>query len=59
MMIIPTREDEGAATLKKLKRKLENSGGKAPDFLLVITPTGYVHKRDDGVYVFPVGCLRY
>ncbi len=57
--ISPTREDEGASTLRRLKRKLENSGGKGPDFLLVITATGYAHKRDDGVYVVPVGCLRY
>ncbi len=57
--ISQTREDEGASTLKRLKRKLENSGEKAPDFLLVITATGYAHKREDGVYVVPIGCLRY
>ncbi len=57
--ISQTREDEGAFTLKKLKNKLEREGRKGPDFLLVITATGYAHKRDDGVFVVPIGCLRY
>lgn len=57
--ISQTREDEGAATLKKLKKKIEKTGMKAPSFLLVITATGYAHRREDGVYVVPIGCLKY
>ncbi len=53
------REDEGAATLKKLGKKIEASGMKAPSFLLVITATGHAHRREDGVYVIPIGCLKY
>ncbi len=59
MKISQTREDEGASSLKRLKKKLERDGGKGPDFLLVIAATGYAHKREDGVYVVPIDCLRY
>lgn len=57
--ISQAREDEGAATLKKLKKKIERAGMKSPSFLLVITATGYAHRREDGVYVVPIGCLKY
>lgn len=53
------REEEGAATLKKLRKKIETAGMKSPEFLLVITATGYAHRREDGVYVVPIGCLKY
>lgn len=30
-----------------------------PSFLMVLTATGkYAYKREDGVYVVPVGCLK-
>ena len=54
-----TREEEGATTLKALKTKIEKAGNKAPAFLMVITATGFAHKRDDGVFVVPIGCLKY
>jgi len=25
---------------------------------MVITATGFAHKREDGVFVVPIGCLR-
>ncbi len=31
---------------------------RLPDLKLVITATEYGYKRDDGVYVIPIGCLR-
>ena len=52
------REDEGAATLKALERKIERNGMKKPDFLMIITGTGYAHRRSDGVLCVPVGCLK-
>ena len=54
-----TREEEGATTLKALKTKIEKAGNKAPAFLMVITATGFAHKRNDGVFVVPIGCLKY
>ena len=32
---------------------------KKPSFMMVLTATGnYAYKRDDDVYVIPVGCLK-
>ena len=31
---------------------------RTPDLKLVITGTEYSYKREDGVYVIPVGCLK-
>lgn len=31
---------------------------RLPDLKLVITGTQYGYKRDDGVYVVPIGCLK-
>jgi predicted AAA+ superfamily ATPase len=50
--------DEGAESLKKLAEKIDKDSMNAPSFLAVITGTGYAYKRDDGVYVIPIGCLR-
>ena len=31
---------------------------RLPDLKLVITATKYGYKREDGVYVIPIGCLK-
>lgn len=31
---------------------------KMPDLKIVITATQYAYKRQDGVYVIPIGCLK-
>lgn len=50
--------DEGAESLKKLADKIDKDSMNAPSFLAVVTGTGYAYKREDGVYVIPIGCLR-
>ena len=51
--------NEGAENLKRLKKKLaEKSDEKAPAFLMILTATGPLYQRDDGVYVVPVNCLK-
>ena len=51
--------EEGASNLIKLKNKLDTSKMKNPSFLLVLTATGkYAYRREDGVYVVPIGCLK-
>ena len=50
--------DEGAESLKKLADKIDNDAIHQPAFMAVITGTGYAYKREDGVYVIPIGCLR-
>lgn len=50
--------EEGAKNLKKLAEKIDVDAMNPPSFLAVITGTGYAYKREDGVYVIPIGCLR-
>jgi len=49
----------GADTLKALEKKIDTDRMKAPAFLMVLTAVGdYAYRREDGIYVVPVGCLR-
>ena len=50
--------DEGAENLIKLADKIDKDTMKTPSFLAVITGSGYAYRREDGVYVIPIGCLR-
>ena len=51
--------EEGASNLLKLKSKLDTSKMKNPSFMMVLTATGdYAYKRNDDVYVVPIGCLK-
>ena len=51
--------NEGAENLKKLAEKIDTTKMKNPSFLMVLTGVGqYAYKREDGVLVVPIGCLR-
>lgn len=51
--------EEGAENLKTFSKKIDTSKMKEPSFLMVLTGTGkYAYRREDGVYVVPVGCLK-
>ena len=51
--------EEGAQNLKKFSAKIDIKKMKEPSFLMVLTGTGkFAYRREDGVYVVPVGCLR-
>jgi predicted AAA+ superfamily ATPase len=51
------QSDAAAATLLRLRRKLEGEVNP-PAFLAVVTATGGVaHTREDGVHVIPIACL--
>ena len=51
--------NEGSESLLKLKNKIDTDKMKNPSFLLVLTATGkYSYKREDGVLVVPIGCLK-
>ncbi len=51
--------EEGAKTLKALADKIDLDRMKSPSFLMVLTAVGtYAYRREDGVYVVPVGCLK-
>ena len=57
--------DEGAKHLCEIEKLIaihndkENEiPMKMPDLKIVITATQYAYKREDGVYVIPIGCLK-
>ena len=51
--------NEGAENLKKMYSKIDITKMKAPSFLMVLIGVGdYAYKRQDGVYVVPIGCLK-
>lgn len=50
---------EGAQSLKKLADKIDTTKMKRPSFLMVLTAVGdYAYRREDGVIVVPIGCLK-
>ena len=51
--------NEGAQTLIKLRDKIDPTKMKNPSFLMVLVGIGEIaYRRDDGVYVVPIGCLK-
>ena len=51
--------EEGAGSLKALRDKIDPEKMKDPAFLMVLTGLGdYAYRREDGVYVVPIGCLK-
>ena len=47
-----------AENLLKLKSKIDTEKMGDPSFLMVITGGQYAYRRDDGVLVVPIGCLK-
>ena len=51
--------EEGAKNLKLLASKIDTTKMKAPSFLMILTgTTKYAIRREDGVYIVPIGCLK-
>lgn len=51
--------EHGAQTLMELKNKIDTTKMKDPSFLMILIGIGkYAYRREDGIYVVPVGCLR-
>ena len=51
--------DEGAASLNKLASSVDTAKMQVPSFKMVLTAVGgMAYKREDDVYVVPIGCLR-
>ena len=44
--------------VQKLKHQIDTAKMKEPSFLMVLTGGQYAYRREDGVYVVPIGCLR-
>ena len=50
---------DGVASLKTLNDKIDTVKMKRPAFLMVLTGIGDIaYRREDGIYVVPVGCLK-
>lgn len=51
--------EEGAANLKTLAAKIDTTKMPAPSFMMIVVGTGeYAYRREDGVYIVPIGCLK-
>ena len=51
--------EEGAASLKNMEAKIDTDKMNVPSFLMVLIGIGdYAYRRQDGVYVVPIGCLK-
>lgn len=54
-----TKIEEGVKSLKILEQKLDTTRMSKPSFLMVLTAVGdFAYKREDGVWVVPIGCLK-
>ena len=49
--------EEGAKTLTALSKKIDKEIHGEPSFMAIITATGVLYKRKDGIYVIPINCL--
>lgn len=50
---------DGIGTLTSLAAKIDTTRMKAPSFLMVLTAVGdYAYRREDGIYIVPIGCLK-
>jgi len=51
--------EEGIGNLKLLREKIDTTKMKNPSFMMIVVGTGeYAYKRDDGIYILPIGCLK-
>jgi predicted AAA+ superfamily ATPase len=51
--------EEAAEHLLELKAKVDTKKMKEPSFLMILTATEFAYRRDDGVLVVPIGCLKH
>lgn len=51
--------EEGAKTLVSLSKKIDNEVSGEPAFMAIITATGALYRRKDGIYVIPINCLSF
>lgn len=50
--------EEAAKHLIELKNKVNTERMQDPSFLMILTGTEIAYRRDDGVFVVPIGCLK-
>jgi predicted AAA+ superfamily ATPase len=50
--------DSAVKNLISLKEKIDTSDMGEPSFLMILTAGKYAFRREDGVFVVPIGCLK-
>lgn len=50
--------EDAAVHLLELKDKVNTEKMREPSFLMILTGTEIAYRREDGVYVVPLGCLK-
>ena len=51
--------EDGAKNLKSMEEKIDTDKMKVPSFLMVLTGVGdFAYRRQDGIFVVPIGCLK-
>lgn len=51
--------EEGASNLKKLASIINTPKMGRPSFMMILTAVGdYAYRRQDGIYIVPIGCLK-
>ncbi|WP_026834811.1 ATP-binding protein [Eubacterium xylanophilum] len=51
--------EEGVKNLKALKAKIDTDKMREPSFMMIVVGVGdYAYRREDGIYIVPIGCLR-
>jgi hypothetical protein len=51
-------EESAAASLFAVKKHIDTSKKGEPAVMGIITAGQYAYKRDDGIVVIPIGCLK-
>ncbi|MBP5659632.1 MAG: ATP-binding protein [Paludibacteraceae bacterium] len=51
-------EEDAAKNLLKLASKIDEQKMNKPSFLMILTAGLFAYRREDGVYVVPIGCLK-
>lgn len=50
---------EAVSTLQSLASKIDTTKMKSPSFLMILTASGsFAYRREDGVYIVPIACLK-
>ena len=52
--------EEGVENLKALEKKIDTSKMPEPSFMMIVVGIGdFAYRREDGIYIVPIGCLRH
>jgi uncharacterized protein len=50
--------DAAAENLRKFVNRVNTAKMREPSFLMILSATEFAYRREDGIYVVPLGCLK-